>query len=362
MTNLSRGTVSEWLDYVDYYEQKEICADRDDRVQRIHNHIYHHQNEQRDTACYEMQTLGKRRVTLINREGVTQPKGSGGIKKDVIHFTMKSRKALETKLYHIDWDSYEKKNIVFFTLTYPLEVEPNREAVKRDLDTMAKRLRRYCSTVGLIWKMEFTGRGYPHYHVIMLTREKVNIKGFREWLAKAWYEVVGSGLEKHERAGTSAEFPKKGPVELMYYMVNYIAGTKTEKPEKLRKDKTYQERVPEGLMNMGRWWGVINRKEILWVKMESKKMTKKEYLDCLFRVDRHFKNQDFYKREKVLTDCAKFWEEKIGPEKEDYKAKFRLQRITVNISNTDDYYILRDGMIPLTADQEKELGLDLIPF
>ncbi len=80
-------------------------------------------------------------------------------------------------------------------LTYPADFPYDGKIVKRDLDVMRKRVAR--RGMAALWVLEFQGRGAPHMHV--LVKGKVN----KQWLSRAWYEIVGSGDEKHLRAGTT---------------------------------------------------------------------------------------------------------------------------------------------------------------
>lgn len=84
--------------------------------------------------------------------------------------------------------------------------------VKRDIDALGKRLRRFRGFQGLLWKMEMEPRKsgallgalVPHFHLIVLFKQPQQVRVFRRWLALAWFEVVGSGDPKHRRAGTQA--------------------------------------------------------------------------------------------------------------------------------------------------------------
>jgi len=83
--------------------------------------------------------------------------------------------------------------------------------------------------------LEFQGRGAPHYHLI--ASEAVP----KEELSERWYKIVGSGDEKHLRAGTQiGRIQSKG--HLYEYLSGYIK-------------KLDQKTPPVGFENVGRFWG-----------------------------------------------------------------------------------------------------------
>ena len=75
---------------------------------------------------------------------------------------------------------------------------------KADLKAWSGRLKREYPEAAFIWRLEFQKRGAPHFHML-LYGVNVSMKVFRQWLATSWYEVVDSGDERHQRAGTGAE-------------------------------------------------------------------------------------------------------------------------------------------------------------
>jgi hypothetical protein len=124
---------------------------------------------------------------------------------------------------------------VLLTLTYPGEFSTDGREVKRHWDNM----RRWLARRGIsgAWFMEFQERGAPHFHVF-LTGEVP-----KEEVAAAWYQIVGSGDDRHLRAGTRIEALR----EL------HAAGAYAAKY--LRKQE--QKEVPEGFSDVGRFWGLF---------------------------------------------------------------------------------------------------------
>jgi hypothetical protein len=85
--------------------------------------------------------------------------------------------------------------------------------------------------------MEFQSRGAPHFHCF-LTAEIP-----KEEISQAWYRIVGSGDDRHLRAGTRIEALREV----------YAAGAYAAKYLK----KQEQKDVPEGYIEVGRFWGLF---------------------------------------------------------------------------------------------------------
>lgn len=154
--------------------------------------------------------------------------GRGGISK----FTRQSRGRLLRKLASILVEYLP----VFLTLTYPAEFPSDAEVWKRHLDNFAKRLMRRFPKAGFIWKLEPQKRGAPHYHLMVWG---VDYAHLLFWAGKSWYQVVGSGDEKHLRAGTRVEKIRSWR-GVMSYASKYMAKV---------------EELPEGWNKPGRFWG-----------------------------------------------------------------------------------------------------------
>ena len=138
------------------------------------------------------------------------------------------------------------------TLTYPAEFPDItsegvfRDVYKRDLDVIKKRIQRIWDCSGF-WVLEFQERGAPHYHFVCFDIDPSKLTKFQAWLAKAWFDVVGSGSIDHLKAGTSVELPRT-PAKAR----NYIAKYASKDGSKL-----------DGVFT-GRYWGTMNRKGMPW--------------------------------------------------------------------------------------------------
>jgi hypothetical protein len=120
------------------------------------------------------------------------------------------------------------------TLTYPAEFPGTGKTVKTHLNRFLAWLRSR-GIKSYLWFLEFQRRGAPHVHLL--------IDGWidKDAVARRWYAAVGSGDEKHLRAGTRTERirERRGGA---HYAVKYAA-------------KAEQKRVPAGFRDVGRFWG-----------------------------------------------------------------------------------------------------------
>jgi hypothetical protein len=173
---------------------------------------------------YAVDTKIRRRV--LNRRS---PSGSGSARGVIKSLSAKSANRLK----------FNARNVTtarsLITLTYPKEF-PTDGRVCRD---HFKRFRQALQRRGLsgLWFREFQRRGAPHYHIFI---DGTIRKGL---VAKLWYQIVGSGDEKHLRAGTRVEAIKR-PHAMAAYAAKYAA-------------KSEQKDVPEGFESVGRFWGVF---------------------------------------------------------------------------------------------------------
>lgn len=140
------------------------------------------------------------------------------------------------------------------TLTYPKEFPTDGREVKRHFYKWLKWSKKHCEVDTYFWALEFQGRGAPHFHIFtpfsLLMRSKLAC-------SREWYEIVGSGDEKHLKAGTRIEALRKQD-SVGRYAAKYAS-------------KTYQKAVPPDYQNVGRFWG--NSYNVKPVKLATKKLT-----------------------------------------------------------------------------------------
>lgn len=159
--------------------------------------------------------------------------GAGGGKRGRIKgFSKASAARLRDKV----WKLPKSCVPVMVTLTYPFL--PSPEQAKRDLDAFCKALdRKYPKAAG-VWKLEFTRKGVPHFHLLVWCAQP-----WKNWIARTWYRIVGSGDARHLAAGTRVEKLRSYRGTLAYVGKNYM---------------TKIVASPAG--NWGRFWGVFNAK------------------------------------------------------------------------------------------------------
>lgn len=136
------------------------------------------------------------------------------------------------------------RGALFICLTYPADWPKDGRAVKRHLDTFGKRCRRISAFFA--WALEYQSRGAPHFHLLARFPDGWDVGKVRGWVALNWFEVVGSGDEKHLHAGTSAECVNNAECA-GWYISHYLG-------------KEYQKTVPEGVTLPGRMWGMVGIK------------------------------------------------------------------------------------------------------
>jgi len=174
-------------------------------------------------------TILKNDVKVRQRTTNSKANGNwvGGKRKAITGMSRKSMSALKETARNVTGLS------AMLTLTYPAEFPCNGKIVKNHLALIRKWLT--YRGIGAFWFLEFQRRGAPHFHLFTTaTVEKQD-------LSEAWYKIVGSGDEKHLRAGTKVELIRK-PHAIASYAAKYAS-------------KAEQKEVPEGYEEVGRFWG-----------------------------------------------------------------------------------------------------------
>jgi len=128
-------------------------------------------------------------------------------------------------------------------VSYPADFPMDGKKVKNDIRLLKESLDRKYPGIVWTWRLGFQqergkkGLGYaPHIHFL------IDRPVYYKWLAKRWYEIVGSGDPDHLKAGTHVD-KIKNVGKMINYMVTYMADDK-------------ETIVPEGFEDVGRFWGV----------------------------------------------------------------------------------------------------------
>ena len=174
---------------------------------------------------------------------VKQQKG-GGKRGSIRSFSKASRMRLMRTVARVK----KAKLPIFVTLTYPSNYSDSFSAWKRDLDVFTKRVKRKYPRAGVLWRLDFQMRGAPHYHLLLW-----GVPCVREWISRAWYEVVGSGDLKHLQAGTNTP-----QIRSYKHLSSYVS-------------KRIARVTRENHIHVGRWWGILCRKDVPWAEWLSRK-------------------------------------------------------------------------------------------
>jgi hypothetical protein len=165
--------------------------------------------------------------------------GCGGERGAIRGFSEASRRRMLQFLQTID---REKSGMpLFVTLTYPGEWPGDPRRWKRDLQVWLGRLKRALPQAWAVWRLEPQRRGAPHYHLLVFGVASLP----KLWLSRTWFEVVGSGDERHLRAGTQVQAVESWR-GVIFYAAKYLA-------------KAVEELPAEWRQGVGRWWGVHRR-------------------------------------------------------------------------------------------------------
>lgn len=203
-----------------------------------------------------------------------------GKRGSITSFSKRSRVAMIETLGRVIWSESSKP--LFITLTYPLEKVPSLHESYDDLKKFVQMCKRKWPAFCGIWKKELQpNTGNPHFHLLIWG---VGFRSALTWVRRYWYKAVGSGLEKHLRAGTNVN-PVTSPGNLMGYFSKYM--TKLESVE--TGEKT------------GRWWGKISAKLIPLATGQEIHVTEEAYNSAL-RIYRKMNEKRLHKsmKEAVL--------------------------------------------------------------
>lgn len=170
-------------------------------------------------------------------------------------FSADSRVRLLQRAVSLPWsDAVGAGGIGMVTFTYPAVFPTDGRVVKAQWDRLYARWVRHYGVPEGMWKMEFQGRGAPHFHVFVGLPEAED--ELRAWLLTAWYESVGSGDERHLYNGVDISRWRWGTLgqnagKIGEYFARHGA----------KGWKSYQNQLPEGFTSPGRWWGVWGKSE-----------------------------------------------------------------------------------------------------
>lgn len=176
--------------------------------------------------------------TLVKLARSGQGQKGGGKRGRVGGFSASSRKRLVRFMASLNPVAMGAESTDFVTLTYPRTFPADGRAWKRDLDAFCKVLGRHPDVTAWVWKLEPQKRWAPHFHLVVFGRAALD----PEWVADAWWRIVGEGGADHRAAGTQTQ-PVRSWSGVLHYSAKYIAKI------------DHADDLPEFWRNVGRWWG-----------------------------------------------------------------------------------------------------------
>lgn len=176
-----------------------------------------------------------------------RPAGKAG---KITGWSAKSRIRMMYRLTTLDWDAM-RGIPEMLTLTYPGEFPTSGAIVKEHLRRFRIAWEReFKAPPAGVWKLEFQRRGAPHFHLYVGRPTSLTWQEFAGWASLTWYRIVGSGDERHLRAGVGVDRQfcsrAKSVKALAWYFAKHNAKHST---------KHYQNEVPAGFEDVGRFWG-----------------------------------------------------------------------------------------------------------
>lgn len=134
------------------------------------------------------------------------PPGRGGRRGIITGFSRASRRRFAVRLHRIRWPS----KVLFYTLTFEKDVD--LAYAKKELHRFLIRFRQAFPTWGVVWKLEFTRVGRPHFHLLLIPPPHVKAfipkerldemwgNGFT-WIDDVWYRRIHAYIIKYAVKG-----------------------------------------------------------------------------------------------------------------------------------------------------------------
>ena len=197
-----------------------------------------------------------------NKQAIFPGKGKRG---EITEFSARSRKRLFEKMIELDI----RGDGAFLTLTFPDWLERDKTKYKKCFDAMRKAIEKKGSAV---WKLEFTRKGVPHYHVLIdCDVPRKGIKLERQVWRDRWTKIVTRTFA----AGTELERRRINFIRISFDRVRNRAAFANYFCYYFSTHKHYQNIIPDWFRGGSRLWGVWGD----WKKVERSciKISEKEY-------------------------------------------------------------------------------------
>jgi len=180
--------------------------------------------------------------------------------------------------------------------TYPAEfpAPEDHEIYKGHLRTFEARFLRRYPNGSFVWKLEFQKRGAAHFHCVFfgVGAGQGALDDWKTFADKAWFECVGSGDEKHFKAGVTSEWIRSrgGAVG---YLTKYLCKEDQTRPG----DFT------------GRYWGAKGRKNLPTAPLRKEEKTDPEGILIRRAIRKCTESQVKARRKEQLLKKLGIWAE-----------------------------------------------------
>lgn len=161
---------------------------------------------------YELQSRMLDRVEEIRHLLGVARRGES-VRGPVVAWSKKSQRNMVRRIASLDWTGFEREGWVaaMLTLTYPGDwtaYAPGGATAKRHLRAFRAWYAR--RTDGLdqgLWKLEFQGRGAPHFHLLLLVPQqpfaRAGCDSFADECRAAWWRIIRAGVPPRHGPFTS---------------------------------------------------------------------------------------------------------------------------------------------------------------
>lgn len=204
-----------------------------------------------------------------------------GMRKKIKGFSRDAKRNLLWNLQSIDYQSlYELGWTAWFiTLTYQdkfyFDTRNDLNIVKDDLDVFFKRLDYFFKKLGrnnkldwfCFWKMEFTKKGVPHFHLVLFisNSKEVNHKLLVSVIGSFWVKVITRNHKDYDSDIIASMY--SASTNVSYVPMNRHSILQVYISKEIGKE--YQTNF-EGYT--GRFWGIVNRKVFNIFKVEDREV------------------------------------------------------------------------------------------
>lgn len=188
---------------------------------------------------------------------------------------------------------------LLITLTYPRVWDRDARVWAAHLEAFWKRLERKYPKAACVWREEYQQRLAPHFHLMVFNVDFIPY----QWVAQAWFEVVGSGDLLHLKAGTEVRRVRSAK-GMRSYMKKYMA----------KLPVTCEASVDDAdVSHVGRWWGVKGRDRIPWAECLRVDLSGRELVKGVRFCRRYLRHvaglrmRSGLRSLSVFADAAKVW-------------------------------------------------------